>query len=310
MTILKYETENAANETATDMASDTPSANKKIKDGVFRLLFGKPENAAELYYTLTGIKCTPDEVQIMTITTVVSGEMKNDLAFVVKDKVLFVGEHQSTPNKNMPIRILMYLGQLYEKLIKMEKDREEKFLYSTSILKLPKPEFAVFYNGVTKKPELEILKLSAAFGEDEGTQKEDNSLGLLRLEVPVYNINKGMNTELFKKGEKLRQYSEFIAKLRELQKAYKDYETAVKKAVNYCINNDILSDFLRENGGKIVSILSTEYNADTHKRVFAEEYAEEKVIEIAKTLLKIGDPIDKVIMVTGLSREVIEGIQI
>ena len=225
MTTLKNETENTAN----DMASDTPTANREIKDGVFRLLFGKPENAAELYYTLTGIKCTPDEIQIMTITTVVSGEMKNDLAFVVKDKVLFVGEHQATPNKNMPIRILMYLGQLYEKLIKMEKDKEEKFLYSTSLLKLPKPEFAVFYNGITKRPELEVLKLSTAFDEDEGTQKEDNSLGLLRLEVPVYNINKGMNTELLRKGEKLQQYSEFIAKLREVQKTYKDYETAVKK---------------------------------------------------------------------------------
>jgi len=87
-----------------------------------------------------------------------------------------------------------------------------------------------------------------------------------------------------------------------------------------------------------VCILSTEYNADTHRRVFAQEYAEEyakefaeeyakelaeeyaeekveeklkeKMIEIAKTLLKIGDPIDKIIMVTGLPRETIEGIQI
>jgi len=298
----------------TNKTSDTPSANREIKDGVFKLLFENKENAAELYYALTGIECTPDEIKIITITTVVSGEMKNDLAFVVKDKVLFAGEHQSTPNINMPVRMLMYLGQLYERLIKEKKDEEENFLYSNNLLELPKPEFAVFYNGIPKRPELEILKLSKAFGEgDNGTPKEDNSLGLLRLEVPVYNINKGMNTELFKKGNKLRQYSEFIAKLRELQKVYSDYEKAVQEAVIYCIDNDILSEFLRENGGKIVSILTTEYNAEAHRRVFARDYAQEKVeerdMEYAKKMLKRNRPIEEIVEDTGLSLEAIREIE-
>jgi len=93
---------------------------------------------------------------------------------------LFTGEHQSTPNINMPIRMLMYLGQLYEKLIKEKRGNEENFLYSNSLMELPKPEFAVFYNGVAKRDELEILKLSKIFGEGEAedTPSSDNSLGL------------------------------------------------------------------------------------------------------------------------------------
>jgi len=33
---------------------DTQPANRQLKDGVFKLLFENPNNAAELYYALTG----------------------------------------------------------------------------------------------------------------------------------------------------------------------------------------------------------------------------------------------------------------
>ena len=93
---------------------DYSSANRNIKDGVFRLLFAINENTAELYYALTGTKCSPDEVQIITITTIVSGKLKNDLAFIVRGKVMVISEHMSSPFSNMPVRFLMYTGVLYE----------------------------------------------------------------------------------------------------------------------------------------------------------------------------------------------------
>ena len=55
---------------------------------MFRIIFARPENSAELYYALTGIKCTPCEIQIITLTTTISGKQKNDLAFVVRGKLL------------------------------------------------------------------------------------------------------------------------------------------------------------------------------------------------------------------------------
>ena len=60
---------NELNETATNVEIDALSVNRGIKDGVFKLLFEKPENAAELYHALTGVKCDPNEIQIFTITT-------------------------------------------------------------------------------------------------------------------------------------------------------------------------------------------------------------------------------------------------
>ena len=110
---------------------------------------------------------------------------------------------------------------------------EERFLYGSKLYKIPTPEFVVFYNGMAARPEKETMRLSSAF-EALG----DKDLGVLDLETPVYNINKGMNKDLFSKSDKLRQYAEFIAKVREFNAIRGDYDQAVKDAANYCIAND------------------------------------------------------------------------
>jgi len=289
--------------TMVDAETDTPSVNREIKDGVFKLLFEIPENAAELYSALKGVPCSPDEIQIITITTIISGKLKNDLAFVVRGRAMVLGEHMSSPYDNMPVRFLMYLGQLYEKWIKMKG--EEKYLYGSKLYKIPTPEFVVFYNGTTTRPEKETLKLSDSF---EAPVNED--LGFLELEVPVYNINVGMNEELFRNSGKLRQYSEFIAKVREFNKLYDDYTQAVKEAVNHCIANDILTEFLREQGGKIVSILTAEYDVEVAKRVYGDERVEDRNIEIAWNMIADGEPTERIMRYTGLAREEVENLRI
>ena len=284
-----------------DTKFNTVSVNRQIKDGVFKLLFENPENAAELYYAITGTMCSPNEIQIITLSTTVSGKLKNDLAFVVRGKAMVIGEHMSSSYSNMPIRLLMYTGQLYEKWFTMKG--EEKLLYRSKLYKIPTPEFVVFYNGAAHKPEKEILKLSSAY---ENIRNED--FGSLELEVPVYNINKGMNTELFNKSSQLKQYSEFVATLREYNKLYDDHSQAVTKAVSHCIANNILKEFLKQHGGDIVSILTMEYDVEIAKRVYGEELLEDYNIELARKMLADGESIEKVIKWTNLSREIIESL--
>ncbi|MCL1997301.1 MAG: hypothetical protein FWG65_00860 [Turicibacter sp.] len=273
------------------------SANREIKDGVFKILFEDPENAAELHTALTGIPCTADEVQIFKITTIVSGKIRNDLGLLVGGRIIFLGEHMSTLYANMPVRCLIYVADSYDRLIKMRG--EERFIYNSKLYKIPKPQFVVFYNGLTDRPEQEILRLSDAF-EDGGVD-----LGKLELEVAVYNINKGKNAELFAKCDTLRQYADFIAKIREFEKIYKDYDEAVKAAVEFCIANDVLADFLKKNGGKVVSILTAVYDEDVAMRVFAEEQVAENLAEhtinLAKKLIGYNEPIEKIIDLTGLT---------
>jgi hypothetical protein len=127
----------------------------------------------------------------------------------------------------------------------------------------------------------------------------------LELEVPVYNINKGMNVELLKKSDKLRQYAEFVEKLRVASNMYDDYAKGVEAVVKNCIDNNILSDFLKEHGGEVVSILTMEYNAETAKRVYGEELMENVAIE----MLREGDSIDKIIRITKLPEETIKALQ-
>ena len=303
----------------TQYSSDEKSANRQIKDGVFRLLYSDPESAAELYYAITGDRCTSGEIEIVTITTTVSGRLKNDLAFVVRSKILFIGEHMASTYANMPVRLLLYTGLLYEKWIKMKGELD--FLYSSKLYKIPTPAFVVFYNGTEPKPEHEILRLSAAF-EDVPVH------GRLELEIPVYNINKGKNTGLFENSPSLRQYAEFVAKLREFEKLYNDYAEAVGAAVEYCIATGILEEFFRKHGGEVVSILSAEYNVEAARSVSYKEGREDGLergreeglelgrrilqdekLKMAKTMLDMGEPISKIEIIVGIPYATIKSLQ-
>ena len=167
----------------------------------------------------------------------------------------------------------------------------------------------MFYNGTSKRPAKETLCLSKAFEDMEVENFENMDLGILELKVPVYNINKGMNEELFNRGKKLKQYSEFVAKLREYREVYDSFERVVKETVTYCIANDILAEFLRENGGKIMSILTMEYDIEIAKQVYAEEQIEDRNIELVKKMLQEGEPIEKIIRYAELPLEVIAKLQ-
>lgn len=60
-------------------------------------------------------------------------------------------------NPNMPLRALGYISCEYERLI------EKRNLYSRRLIKIPTPEFYVFYNGVEEQPLTQELKISDAF---------------------------------------------------------------------------------------------------------------------------------------------------
>jgi len=49
--------------------------------------------------------------------------MKNDLSFLL-DSQMNLFEHQSTVNPNMPLRGLMYFGQLYQNEVKRQKTNQ------------------------------------------------------------------------------------------------------------------------------------------------------------------------------------------
>ena len=88
----------------------TQLVNRKYKDTVFRMLFSDRKNLLSLYNAINGSRYTdPEELEIVTLENAIYMGMKNDLAFII-DTGLFLYEHQSTYNPNMPLRDLLYIS--------------------------------------------------------------------------------------------------------------------------------------------------------------------------------------------------------
>ena len=93
------------------LAGNTVSltANRKYKDTVFRMLFSDKKNLLELYNAVSGKNYdNADDLQIVTLENAVYMGMKNDLAFLLNTGI-YLYEHQSTVNPNMPLRDLLYI---------------------------------------------------------------------------------------------------------------------------------------------------------------------------------------------------------
>ena len=94
-----------------------PRANRKYKDTVFRMLFSDKENLLSLYNAINrSVYENPEDLEIVTLENAIYMGMKNDLAFII-DTNLFLYEHQSTYNPNMPLRDLLYISAEYQKIV-------------------------------------------------------------------------------------------------------------------------------------------------------------------------------------------------
>ena len=115
--------------------------NEKHKDRLFRAIFGgsQPEYTLSLYNAINGTDYDdPGKLEIYTIEDTVYMGMKNDLSFIIDDEI-YLFEHQSTYNPNMPLRGLFYLAKQYEKYV-ADQGLDP---YSTAIVCLPTPKYVV-----------------------------------------------------------------------------------------------------------------------------------------------------------------------
>jgi hypothetical protein len=234
--------------------------NRGYKSSVFAALFDDEDKLRELYAALEGVDYDPNlPIVITTLRDALYMNQLNDLSFFAGERLIFVVEHQSGLNRNMPLRILMYIARVYEKLI------NRRSLYREALVKIPRPEFVVLYNGSEEAPDYWEQRLSDAFLDVDG----DRTLPL-DLTVKVYNINKGRNEALLQRSEHLAGYAEFVAKVRE-NRASMALEEAVRGAIRHCVNNRILTRFLEEHGSEVLNMLLEEWNLDEAKEVWWEE---------------------------------------
>lgn len=243
-------------------------ANRKYKDSVFSKYFSEdPKRLVELYNALEGTNYPENTpVKVNTITDVLYKDRLNDLSFLLDGQLVVLIEHQSTINNNMALRMLIYLGRLYEQILPSDA------LYRSKLIKIPTPKFIVLYNGLDDCPDHYQQRLSTAFSaaDDEPS---------VELVVDVWNVNFGENERLAKESKSLYDYSYFVHCVRQWKSKGLESDDAIARAIQDCVKANIMKEFLSKHGSEVENMLFTEWNWDTALKVQKEEGEEEGVFK-------------------------------
>ena len=293
---------------------------RNYKDTLFRMIFGREDEKSarwrmELYNALSGKNHTnPADLELTTIENAIYITTKNDVSFLV-DSQMTLYEHQSKTNKNMPLRGLMYFAQLYQ----MHLTREEKDLFG-GLVKIPVPQYVVFYNGDANLPETSELKLSDAFDypeidtEEKGQSYQKELKTKYEWTATVININPEYNKGLHEKCNALYDYIKYVDRVKVNQKKGMSIKDAVDEAVSWAIKQNWLEGFFTKQKAEVTAVSLTEfdqelYDKNRRREGFEEGFesgAHEKAIEAAKNFLKEGDSPEKVARCVGLPLEEVQ----
>ena len=226
--------------------------------------------------------------------------MHNDVSFLV-DSQMTLYEHQSSPNPNMPLRELLYFAQLYQTYIDDTRNR----LISENLVKIPNPNFIVFYNGKKERPEQYELKLSDAFICKDDSKKFEWT-------AKVININENYNLTLQKKCKPLYDYVRFVSRISR-NKETMSLNDAINEAVDWAIKEDLLEGFFRKQKQEIIAMCLTEYDEEACIKTWQEDGyirgIQEKAVEDAVNALKLGLSPEQISKITSLPVEQILELQ-
>ena len=286
--------------------------NRNYKDSVFVDLFAHDitakENFISLYNALhgTNLDVETTDIQPVMLERVLYMKYYNDIAMLIDGKIVILIEHQSTINRNMPFRFLEYIARIYEKIT----TKDEKF--GRKLVKLPLPEFYVFYNGKDDYPTESVMKLSDAFmqlGDNDKLKNQlENANYPLEISVKVININVDKENPILKRCEALKEYSEFIEQVR--SNIENDVPEPFTNAIKQAIKKGFLSDYLNRKSTEVQNMLLAEYDYDTdiavQRREAFDDGAREAKLETAKSMKVENMPISMIAHFTGLSPEEIE----
>lgn len=227
---------------------------RNFKDSLFWMIFREKKELLSLYNAVNHSEYTDAEsLEIYTIEDVLYMGMKNDAAFLVED-YLNLYEAQSSRNPNMPLRGLFYFSRMYQGYV----DKNHLDVYSKVQLKLPVPRYDVFYNGTDPMKDRTVLRLSELFF------KNDPEEAALECVAVVLNINYGHNKEVMENCRKLQEYAYLVKEIRRGLAFGLKLAAAVDRAVENCLENEVLEEFLRKHRMEVKEMILTEYDEELH----------------------------------------------
>ena len=228
--------------------------NRNHKDSLFRKVFRKKSDLLALYNAINGTNYdNEDDLEINTLDNALYMTVKNDVSCIV-GCTMNLYEHQSSYNPNMPLRGFIYFATLYNSYT----DQRKLNLFSSTLQKIPTPQFVVFYNGLKNEPDRQVLRLSDAF-QTKG--------GCLECEAVMLNINYGQNLKLMEKCRRLEEYAIFIATVREYAADKKrSLGEAITLAIDKCIEKGILLDILTAERTEVFMYILESFDKELYER--------------------------------------------
>ena len=161
----------------------------------------------------------------------------------------------------MPIRGLLYFAGNYESYIA----RNALNIYSSTLQKLPFPQYYVLYNGVKEEEDKKVLELKDAFPKLKGMEP------CLNCKVTLLNINCGHNREIMERSRTLRDYAVFVQRIRDNSILGMNISDAVDKTTEDCIREGVLSDVLIKNSAEVKHMVLGVWGTENYIRKQNEE---------------------------------------
>jgi len=205
--------------------------NYTLKDSLFIDLFSDKERLLQLYKSLVDDQddIKEEDIEILTIQNIILRGIYNDLGFKVKDEIIILMEAQTTYTTNIVLRILFYLSEtLKNYIIESSENKNLNELYNTKVRIIPKIKLFVVYTG------------------DKVMQDHDLYLSDVMIENDIVS-DIDMKVRVLCTGSKesiLREYILFTQIFSKQKKECKDIETAVKRTIEICMDDEILKEYL------------------------------------------------------------------
>ena len=267
---------------------------RQYQDTVFRAYMNDANRLRDVAGALHGRTYAADEkIQIMTLEGTFLSQLKNDISFLIEGCYLILLEHQSTWNPNMALRCLYYICEQFRTLV------EAKKLYQSVKIKLPAPEFHVFYLDENDVRESHLLNLSDAY-------MIENGKGFLELTVLCHNIAYDSGKKLLQKSRALHDYSFFVACVKKNIAQGVERAIAIRTAVRYCRENDIMKNFLELHESEVIDMVNFEWNQKDFEEAVREEVREEETSAFILGMLKEKLPLETIARVSKMSVERIQ----
>lgn len=247
-------------------------ANAQYRDSVFRDYFNDKVRLLSLCNALLNMNYEdPNLLEINTLQGNFFSGQKNDISCRIDNKWLILIEHQSSVNPNMAFRCLLYISQLLNNLVK-----NKNTLYQGESLIFPEPQCFVLYDGDDAEPLIKEMRLSNSFS---------NSNGRMELVITSYNINHDLNQPLLKSCSYLNNYSTLVGKVKQGLRTKLSRREAIIQAINWCIANNIMTDYLTVKRDEVFSMLDLQWDFDEAKLAWFEQGKKKELVENLKSVM-------------------------